>query len=416
MGYNYKDVDWVDIKKNVVRAPQILKNKAKVGTTTVDEEFELLSNRFYEIDEDINKLSKSVHKYHSAIISLLEFSSQLGHTMTILLDPTIERKTIDINQLNNGEHTSLKNYENATGASERISKYLESYTSIDHGINDCLNILLESFDSQIKQLTIFLKKVKKYIKERNYSLLDYDKYIDSIENLEDKYNSLTPKQQQQLFTNKRRIEDFKVKYDTLNLNLKKELPYFFALIREAAKPLFTKIYYTQFSIMYQMHISLSNNAPQEYLGNFKDFKKDVILEKQAKSSEILDSLKICNFHDEFLKTITNNLILSDTYPSSSKNYSASTTNLSRESSAKSSSKIFMNSLPHPPPPYTRNEPAMTEDYCIALYDFFKVQDGDLSFKENDKIKILQRNESNGWWKGELNGKIGFFPRNYVSLC
>jgi myosin-1 len=39
---------------------------------------------------------------------------------------------------------------------------------------------------------------------------------------------------------------------------------------------------------------------------------------------------------------------------------------------------------------------------------------ELSFWENDIIRILSQDPS-GWWKGEANGRIGFFPGNRVSL-
>lgn len=51
----------------------------------------------------------------------------------------------------------------------------------------------------------------------------------------------------------------------------------------------------------------------------------------------------------------------------------------------------------------------------ALYDFT----GDaslrqLSFKKNDVIKVTNQYE-NGWWAGELNGKIGYLPSTYIKL-
>jgi hypothetical protein len=37
----------------------------------------------------------------------------------------------------------------------------------------------------------------------------------------------------------------------------------------------------------------------------------------------------------------------------------------------------------------------------------------LSFKFNDIIII--RNQQGGWWEGELNGRIGLLPANYVEI-
>lgn len=39
-------------------------------------------------------------------------------------------------------------------------------------------------------------------------------------------------------------------------------------------------------------------------------------------------------------------------------------------------------------------------------------DGELSFAKGDIIRVLNKDES-GWWKGDLNGRTGFFPHNFV---
>lgn len=49
----------------------------------------------------------------------------------------------------------------------------------------------------------------------------------------------------------------------------------------------------------------------------------------------------------------------------------------------------------------------------ALYDYVGHEEHLLSFKKGDKIAVKEVNET-GWWTGELNGKQGPFPSNYVS--
>jgi hypothetical protein len=34
-------------------------------------------------------------------------------------------------------------------------------------------------------------------------------------------------------------------------------------------------------------------------------------------------------------------------------------------------------------------------------------------REGDIILIIDKDDPSGWWKGELNGKIGFLPTNFV---
>ncbi len=53
-----------------------------------------------------------------------------------------------------------------------------------------------------------------------------------------------------------------------------------------------------------------------------------------------------------------------------------------------------------------------DDVVLALYDYEAEGDDELSFEVGDIISLI-RKESGGWWEGELDGKRGFFPVNYV---
>jgi hypothetical protein len=48
----------------------------------------------------------------------------------------------------------------------------------------------------------------------------------------------------------------------------------------------------------------------------------------------------------------------------------------------------------------------------ALYNYEAMRKDDLSFKEGDTIFVVNKRPS-GWWLGELNGKQGLIPSNYV---
>ena len=48
------------------------------------------------------------------------------------------------------------------------------------------------------------------------------------------------------------------------------------------------------------------------------------------------------------------------------------------------------------------------------FDYDAENDDELTLKEGDIVKVLDQEEE-GWWKGELKGKIGVFPSNFVEL-
>eukprot|EP00127_Corallochytrium_limacisporum_P007304 Clim_evm45s246 gene=Clim_evmTU45s246 len=49
----------------------------------------------------------------------------------------------------------------------------------------------------------------------------------------------------------------------------------------------------------------------------------------------------------------------------------------------------------------------------ALFDFQAIEDGELSFKK-DEVIVLLDDSNEGWWYGELKSKKGLFPSNYVT--
>nr|XP_030112837.3 unconventional myosin-If [Taeniopygia guttata] len=67
-----------------------------------------------------------------------------------------------------------------------------------------------------------------------------------------------------------------------------------------------------------------------------------------------------------------------------------------------------------PPPARRPKPQPKAGgpRCRALYQYIGQDVDELSFNVGDVIDILMEDAS-GWWKGQLHGKEGLFPGNYV---
>lgn len=85
-------------------------------------------------------------------------------------------------------------------------------------------------------------------------------------------------------------------------------------------------------------------------------------------------------------------------------------------------------LPPPPRPTNRNEllklteeaPALpakpVKEFCKVHFGYKAQKDDELTLKEGDIVTIISKDaEDQGWWRGELNGKIGVFPDNFVTL-
>uniref|UniRef100_A0A0L8HQW1 SH3 domain-containing protein n=2 Tax=Octopus bimaculoides TaxID=37653 RepID=A0A0L8HQW1_OCTBM len=50
--------------------------------------------------------------------------------------------------------------------------------------------------------------------------------------------------------------------------------------------------------------------------------------------------------------------------------------------------------------------------CRVMYDYSANADDELDIKLGDIINVYTR-QPDGWWQGELHGKVGIFPANYV---
>ena len=52
---------------------------------------------------------------------------------------------------------------------------------------------------------------------------------------------------------------------------------------------------------------------------------------------------------------------------------------------------------------------------VALYDWTKDDDDELTFTEGDIIYVVEKHVHEGWHKGVCNGEIGLFPAPYVEV-
>jgi len=69
----------------------------------------------------------------------------------------------------------------------------------------------------------------------------------------------------------------------------------------------------------------------------------------------------------------------------------------------------------PTSPQSPGEDKAGEPLAQGLYDFESTEPDELPFKAGDVIKIYTSPPDNDWWQGELNGRVGIFPKDYVQL-
>uniref|UniRef100_A0A3B5M133 Osteoclast-stimulating factor 1 n=1 Tax=Xiphophorus couchianus TaxID=32473 RepID=A0A3B5M133_9TELE len=56
------------------------------------------------------------------------------------------------------------------------------------------------------------------------------------------------------------------------------------------------------------------------------------------------------------------------------------------------------------------------EHCQVMFDYKATAADELELKKGDVVAILNKEtEDDGWWEGELNGRHGFFPDNFVMI-
>ncbi|XP_056125285.1 CD2-associated protein isoform X1 [Rhinichthys klamathensis goyatoka] len=76
-------------------------------------------------------------------------------------------------------------------------------------------------------------------------------------------------------------------------------------------------------------------------------------------------------------------------------------------------------LSSPEPPKGEKEAeskGKVKEYCKATFSYEATNQDELDLKEGDTIHVLSKDTGEpGWWRGEINGREGVFPDNFVAL-
>jgi SH3 domain. len=57
-----------------------------------------------------------------------------------------------------------------------------------------------------------------------------------------------------------------------------------------------------------------------------------------------------------------------------------------------------------------------KERCKVLYPYEAQNEDELTLKEEDIVVLISRDAPDkGWWKGELHGRVGLFPDNFVTV-
>jgi len=85
-------------------------------------------------------------------------------------------------------------------------------------------------------------------------------------------------------------------------------------------------------------------------------------------------------------------------------------------SAKSTTASTMNHEEQHQSDVPQLPPKPVKELCRVMFPYEAVNDDELTLQEGDIITLISRDgQDKGWWRGELNGRIGVFPDNFIHV-
>lgn len=464
-------MNWRDVKRTVVRAPQILSRKTNIGTHTVDEDYDLSYGRILSIESALNQLVKETEKNRKSHKIFIQKNEEIAQQFMVIFTSNLQ----------NDDTLEDENFKQLWAKKESAEKYYEIIRDMAPAINMELDMLEEKINKTVKEILKMIKQIRKNHKDREMELIDMDKFSKSIEKLKNNNsnNALTVKQQENLLQLQEKFENSTKRYDTINNIMKREFPVFFNLTSKIMVPLLQIIYWSFDTIHYQYFQALSLMKPDFGIES-NDFSlskcDEVVYNYQQTVKSVLqqiESLKIIDFSKNYLKRLMNtgsnagsaNSSFNNSFNTNGSDNQQQQSNLANgmanmtllESSrspgitgaAASASvsdndeKMQKNEKKSVSPTFADYEeevPSLDNSYAnnIAtseenrfeesiidslnngedtivqvMFNYEPKEDGDLQLIKGEIIKVLDTSGGK-WWQGEKkDGSTGLFPSNYV---
>jgi hypothetical protein len=347
--------------------------KKWVEDAIIDEEYNDLRLKINCMEKNMKGLVRHIDAYCINFEELLKTSIRIGESAKAVFDPyhslskstlaklgeyqSIERSSLFLSQ------TKCLQFGNGYALWARSSDLADISERMHKRNQGELDFIREVVTTKALEAQKYIDSIGKTMKSRQSILTQYSRTTFELNDLLKKKeaNQLSIKQSQQLFSQERKAEMLLQDYEAVNFTLKATMPKLLELNDELTTILQQMVYYLQLTIFYQVDLQL---ASLEEVFKVTNGDNDLEVELSKLTREI-DGFEIVN----------------------------------RYLTAKRSTF-----------PDKKDE---TLEVCVALYDFEAQHAGDLTIKKGDRLKILSKDK--GWWKGELDGKVGVFPHNYVKL-
>ncbi|CAO3700546.1 unnamed protein product [Rhizopus microsporus] len=372
---------------------------------TKDPEFIILEKQFNEFAKVVEVFSKDARMFRDNIAALLTHQTAMAQYLSTIFDNNLGIEVPQGMVQKRFQQTPAQQLQAANDA-EAAMAYCRDEVLPE------LDVLDRDIVRPIMELNEIIKMIQKTITKRNHKLIDYDRHRLSLQKLNAK-TERSFSEEKQIFKIQSQLDVATQDYNYLNDLLKRELPRFFQLKVSLIQPVFENLYNMQariYGMIYARCYELLNQNLEAFsthmMGIQDGFSRRAQIRDARAEMENLDLLKSGGKAWLAASGGVNNSKLSlQERAALRKQEEAGSPYMAQQS---------------PPPAYTeassfRVEQPEKKRFVVALYDYTAQAEGDLSFKKDDRIELVQRTaDTNDWWTGRLNGITGIFPGNYVA--
>ncbi|KAL9547055.1 hypothetical protein MBANPS3_006364 [Mucor bainieri] len=441
---------------------------SKKGDVTRDEGFIQLETRFNETTKMADRLRAEAQAFRDSVSALLTHQAEMASYLSVIYSQHIGVEVEEGGVQRRVQPTPAAALQAANDAEAAMAycrdEILPQLDSVDQFV---IRPSLE--------LQEIIKTIQKTIVKRNHKLIDYDRHRVALQKLNVK-TERTMNEEKAIFKVQSQLDTATQDYEYLNNALKEQLPAFFQMLIQLIQPIFEHMYNLQckiYGMIYARCCELVTANEQYFVTHAMDLEAGYNWRKQQHDVQAeIQNMDLLKSGGKAWLTVsggTNKLSLqeravlknSETSPGQQHKQIAYHQEQYQQPSQPVSSPPLQQQqqqqyqvpyqayqpqqqyqAPHQqqhtaapaygqqqqqpssaagglvsptavPTPPTRD--ASRSSYVVALYDYDAQAEGDLSFKKDDKIELVQRTQdANDWWTGRLRGAVGVFPGNYVT--
>ncbi|KAI8817347.1 uncharacterized protein EV422DRAFT_508947 [Fimicolochytrium jonesii] len=460
-------MSWKGFQKAVTRLPTKLAQATGYASETVDDEFVALNEQFKRVELLARKLTDDAKKFKDSLSAMLAHQARFAETLVEVYRPVqavgaggspVAQGNPDLDDETQAASpgSNLKPNTQHPQSFAAAEAFVRSMRAAREELLPDLDVIERQVVAPALDYIALINNVKRILEKRSRKLVDYDRHKDSVKKLQAKPDR-NLSDEKRLSSLEAQLDQATREFNNVDNIVRQELPIFLGLRTQFIDPCFQTLYWYELKVVEALNRHFSDLCHE----NGFDASQPPLVAFEAKFEGIMEALKeltlanrgalkrpAVNYQnpeegyeegggeapaeafapeDEHLPAYEEPNGAKGGYPSSpSKSNTTYKAYAGPSSSAASIAAAAMAARGQTPPAAasagassaTRAAPPSTTprtSFVIALYDFDGAEEGDLAFKKDDKIEVLERTpDTNDWWRGKCKGVTGQFPGNYVS--